>query len=285
MERIGGGRRCWAVLAGLIVVAGCGGTPVTPPGTAPGSASSVPSGAATSAPPTTAQAWDLVWFSDSSIHGAAQPYAAKIQERLGVTVRLHDFGGSGAHGSASFIAELLDLQAVSQAIQEAEAIVLYTNPARTAAGDAVAAACMEGVKDHPPKLYTAADFKEFADVLRSIYEQIFEIRSGKTVALRAVDLYVPVLAGWTAAGVERECTADWETWTSVLRSVAAEWDVPVASMYEAFNGPKHDQDPKEKGLISSDGVHPSEAGTALEVATLDALGYEPITGQARGWIP
>lgn len=269
-------RRALALMAAALLLTGCGGARVTPLGTMADGTTQPPTGTPVPAPTAAAEAWDLVWFSDSSVAKAVTGYAAAIHERLGVPVRIHNFWGPGDRGSAAFISDLTNVEAVEQAIKEAEVIVLYTNPARTPAGDAVAAACMEGVKGHPPKLYVAADFKEFAESLTSIYERIFELRNGQTVVLRAVDLYVPVLAGWKAAGVERECTSDWEVWTSVLRSAAEAWHVPVASMYDAFNGPNHDQDPTEKGLISSDGAHPSEAGTAAQVAVLDALGYDPV---------
>ena len=49
---------------------------------------------------------------------------------------------------------------------------------------------------------------------------------------RAVDAYVASLADWKAAGIERECTSGWEAWTSLSRSVASEYGVPMASMYD-----------------------------------------------------
>jgi hypothetical protein len=274
------GTRSLAFVATLVLVAACG-TPGTPvpirtPG-APGSAppSTVPSSGAS--PAAAADVWDLVWFSDSSAAAAADLYAARIQERFGLTVRVHNFWGPGTGGSASFIADLVSVDAVEQAIKEAEVIGLYTNPGRTKAGDAVAEACTEGVKGHPPKTYTAADFKEYADHLRSIYDRFLELRGyGTALAIRAMDLYVPVLASWRVAGVERECTAAWETWTSVSRSVAAEYAVPMVSFYDAFNGPKHDQDPWDKGFIGADGVHPSEAGSSFQAEVLDAAGYDPL---------
>jgi hypothetical protein len=47
----------------------------------------------------------------------------------------------------------------------------------------------------------------------------------------------------------------------------------MASMYDAFNGPDHDQDPVAKGYIGDDGEHCSDAGKAAQVDVLDALGY------------
>jgi len=271
-------RRALGLFAAALLSTGCGAAVPSSPGTTVSDVTEAPSGTPTSAPSAAVEAWDLVWFSDSSVAAAVDAYATKIQERLGVTVRVHNFWGPAERGSAVFIAEMTEVAAVEQAIVDAEVIILYANPARTSAGDALAAACVfETQGGIPPENYTAADFKEFAERLQFLYGRIFELRSGRTAVIRAVDAYVASLADWKAAGIERECTSGWEAWTSLSRSVASEYGVPMASMYDAMNGPKHDQDPKDQGLIGPDGVHPSEAGTVAQVAVLDALGYDPIS--------
>jgi hypothetical protein len=52
--------------------------------------------------------------------------------------------------------------------------------------------------------------------------------------------------------------------------------VAVASFYDEFNGPNHDEDPREKGYVFGDGYHPSPEGTVVQAQVLHALGYEPI---------
>jgi lysophospholipase L1-like esterase len=44
----------------------------------------------------------------------------------------------------------------------------------------------------------------------------------------------------------------------------------------AFNGPNHDEDPKDKGYILPDGEHPSEAGAQVIAEAFRKLGYVPI---------
>lgn len=48
------------------------------------------------------------------------------------------------------------------------------------------------------------------------------------------------------------------------------------TMYDAFNGPDHSEDPREKGYIGSDGAHTSPAGREAMVAALHIAGYEPL---------
>jgi lysophospholipase L1-like esterase len=57
--------------------------------------------------------------------------------------------------------------------------------------------------------------------------------------------------------------------------VAAEFDVPVAPVFDTFNGPNHDEDPRDKGYISVDGAHPSGEGAKAIAELLRDLGYEP----------
>jgi hypothetical protein len=132
----------------------------------------------------------------------------------------------------------------------------------------------------PPVAYSTEDFALYRDVLRSIYDAVVELRDGQPTIVRAIDLYNPVLADWRAAGIDAECTAAWETWSEVIRVTAAEYGVPTVSMYDALNGPDHQQDPRLAGYISMDGEHTSGEGRVVQVEALHALGYAPVRAEA-----
>ncbi len=57
------------------------------------------------------------------------------------------------------------------------------------------------------------------------------------------------------------------------RQAAADHGVPFVSLYDSFNGPQHNQDPRAKGLIRQDGEHPSAEGAALIAELLQKSGY------------
>jgi hypothetical protein len=227
----------------------------------------------------TSEPWDLVWFSDSTGNFVAGLWAERIEQDLGVEVRVHDFAGSGEEGSAVFILDRIENESVVRdALAEAEIIGLYASPMFTETGDALADACLQesSTPRDPPERYSREDFEPYAELLRSIYNQMFELRAGQPTVVRAFDMYTPVLDAWMAAGVEPECTAGWEAMASTVRDVASEYGVPTASAYDTFNGPNHDEDPVTKGFIGSDGVHPSSQGNAAEADVLHDLGYDPI---------
>jgi lysophospholipase L1-like esterase len=128
----------------------------------------------------------------------------------------------------------------------------------------------------PPNLRTEAAWEPYREDLRDIYDRIFELRDGQPTIVRAMDLYLPVLAPLREAGIGAECLSELELFSAAVHRVAEEYGVPTASMLDEFNGPGHDQDPAERGLIGSDGIHTSAAGQAVMVDVLDSLGYEPV---------
>ena len=59
-----------------------------------------------------------------------------------------------------------------------------------------------------------------------------------------------------------------------MRRASAESNGAVyVSVLDVFNGPEHDQDPVEKGLIADDGMHLSDEGHAVLVNALAAVGF------------
>lgn len=225
----------------------------------------------------TSEPWDLVWFSDSGGWGLAELWAERIEATHGVEVRVHDNAEGGL--AAKTVLEFISTEGSSYAelVADAEIVVIYGNPENSGSTDDMKT-CVSTRTDprDPPVQYTAEDFEPYQDILRSIYERVFELREGNPTIVRAIDLYSPVIADWREAGIAEECTKAWETWAGVIRDTAAEFGVPTASMFDDFNGPSHDEDPREKGFIGSDGQHTNAAGRAAQLEVLDALGYEPI---------
>ena len=55
--------------------------------------------------------------------------------------------------------------------------------------------------------------------------------------------------------------------------------MPVARVFEAFNGPEHDQDPRDKGYIGGDGVHTTALGRQVIADCLRELDYGFVNPQ------
>lgn len=220
--------------------------------------------------------WDLVFFGDSLGLGVAAAWADRIEEAEGVEVRVHDH--------AKDLLPLLQVRewlnthdAVREEVANAEIILVYASPVGVHPDDMLTCASTLKLRRDPPEHNTPADWAPFGDVLRDTLDVVFELRAGQPTVIRTADQFAGQIADWRTAGIEAECTAGWEAHAGVTREVADEYGVATASWYDAFNGPNHDEDPREKGYIHYDGYHQSQdAGVAAQADVLHSLGYDPI---------
>jgi len=228
--------------------------------------------------------WDLLWISDSSGWGVAEVYAAYIEEDTGIPVNVYDYwdGGLSAgtildilEGGSNFNAEL---DRIPERIPEMEVIVFYTNPEESV--DADNPWDWNCGQSTLLKTYVNAcemdTFALYTQHLESIYQHIFDLHNGRPVIIRAYDAYNPTLARWEKDGTFDACQACWGNYNAAIHQAAAKFDIPVAKVYDAWNGSDHNQDPNDKGY-TKDGIHPNELGAQVIAEELRKLGYDPVT--------
>lgn len=227
--------------------------------------------------------WDLVWFSDSSGWFVADQWANRIEEDLGVEVRVHDH----AEGGLSLV-EVLDsldgeddgshsrLPDLREEVANAEIVVVYGNPVDSGATtDIETCVSTDTTPRQGPTHYSEADWDPYREILDSIFETVVDLRGDQPTIVRAIDLYVPVIADWRDAGILNECTQAWEMWSQVIQDTASAYGIETVSMFNTFNGADHTEDPREKGYIGSDGEHTLPVGQSAMVEALHARGYTP----------
>jgi hypothetical protein len=224
--------------------------------------------------------WDLVWYSDSTGFDLADMWGERINQELGVEVRVHDYSAGGL--SAAQILQWIgtgggSLPKMRTTVADAEIIVVYGNPEDSGTTSDIGTCVSTSPQPRdPPVAYSDEDFAPYRDVLTQIYDIIFELRKGNATIVRTYDAYNPVLSPWKEAGIADQCVAAWNEWSKSVHDVAAEYNVPVVPIYDLFNGPNHNEDPRDKGYIWADGQHPSDEGKAVMVQAFDAAGYEPV---------
>lgn len=293
------------VVVGL-VVASCGGgesSETTPPdvaATTSSPATTMPTATTTSlveesldsdtGPFPVGEPVDLLVLSDSGgCCGTVAPgYALSASEALDREVRIHDEYVGG------LVTILERVQSgLADEVAEAEIIVLYGHPDGLeydlplpnihSCFDAT-----EAVEDPDylgdwtlgqeweeiPVIPTVEDWQPLRDAMDQIYAEIWKLRDGQPTILRAYDIYNGFLAPWIEVGVEEECTANWEVQTQVVREAAEANGAGFVSLFGIFNGPNHDEDPREKGWMAEDGFHAGEAGLDVVAEALTALGFE-----------
>jgi hypothetical protein len=230
--------------------------------------------------PVPGEAWDLLYISDSGGWGVADLLADEASEALGVEVRVHDESEGGRLSAATVLERLRDetTPSYTDLVGGAEIIVVYGNPEGSGyTSDMQTCVSPSTAEREPPSAYSPEDWQPYREVLNEIYDEIWAIRAGAPTVLRATDLYNPLISAWSAAGVEPECTAAWESLSNVIDEAAVANGATMVSAYDVINGPEHDEDPRETGYIGPDGEHTTDEGAGAIADALAAVGFEPST--------
>ena len=225
--------------------------------------------------------WDLVFFSDSSGWGVAELYAAHLEKDLGVTVEVHDLAGPSL-SAGSVLAALRGERSpypasvdVAALVREAEVVVVYGNPLESRSESFpwdwnCVSSKAPYARDCAPET-----FETYRAHLGLIYEEILRLRGDSPILIRAFDAYNPLYSVYREQGVYDECVGCWENYNAAIHHAAATHNVPVARVFDAFNGPNHDENPRDKGYIGGDGIHTTTLGRQVLANALREIGYGP----------
>jgi hypothetical protein len=224
--------------------------------------------------------WHLVVIGDSSLWGLGKAFAAQIEKDVGVKVVLEDFALPAL--SAGNVLQVLQtgetsnfqLRELPTVLRDAEIVVMFVNPLDSV--DPEKPLNLDGCfVSSAPSSCEPASFEKWTTDLKAIWAEILELRKGQPTILRATDLYNPLVSPWNEHGVFEACTECWENMSHAARLAAEAYNVPFLSRLDAFNGVNHDEDPRAKGYIRSDGEHPSDLGCQYTAELLSQMGYEP----------
>jgi lysophospholipase L1-like esterase len=72
--------------------------------------------------------------------------------------------------------------------------------------------------------------------------------------------------------------AYWKEANAHIVDVGTSYGIPVARVYDAFMGETGMEDPRDLGLVGSDGLHPTKDGSDLMAEIFRNLGYEYAPG-------
>jgi len=235
----------------------------------PTSTTLLPTATTTSVPAEGEIEWDYVTLGDSMMAGVGELYSGYLEEDLDVKVKYLDMWRSNLYADA-LLKRLQNDDRAREYIREAEVITFdmsagYIPGAMSCIfGTGIAAVVQED------------EIEDYKAVLSAIFEEIFKLRSGSPTIVRTMTYPNPKISDQKEQGIYEECQRITEMINDAIHEVSAEYGIPVAEVYDAFHGPNHDQDPKTKGYISPDGLHPSEQGMGIIADAYRELGYETI---------
>jgi lysophospholipase L1-like esterase len=219
--------------------------------------------------------------------GYVPRYQSDIQTDTGVSVVLYNLGQNG--WSTVNLLHALQTDSVFQnALMQSDVVTwdIGLNDFKNARAQYKNGGC--GGSDGQNCLRSVvATFKTNWD---GIVREILLRRSPFNTIIRTIDIYDPWVKADKAAnsvadkkepayakGTDFQVTEYYlDQINNYIATTTTNNSVPFAQVHAAFNGANGDEDPIAKGLIGSDGLHPTDAGHQLIADLLRGLGYAPL---------
>jgi lysophospholipase L1-like esterase len=108
----------------------------------------------------------------------------------------------------------------------------------------------------------------------AVLDELLALRDGRSDGLLTLGLYLPFMDAPHVAPFLDGLWTHLDAFNRDLTQTAQERGVPVADVAGAFHGPEGDEDPVTRGLISEDGLHPSDRGHEVIAEELAAAGLQ-----------
>lgn len=224
--------------------------------------------------------WDYVVMGDSTVSGLTTHYTEYLEQDLGIKIKIHPWIREGGSSEGMLNALRTD-EKLRKNLSEAEVITfiiprwIFQVPAETYLLSGPGAC---GGADNQDCLRQA--LKSFEADTDAIIAEIVSLRSPSDALIRAVDAhtYWPV-AESKQNGAFAGVAFYWQAANQHLAQTAGERHIPVARVYDAFNGPGGDEDPRDNGYVLPDALHPTEKGGILMAELVRNLGYEYAPAQ------
>jgi lysophospholipase L1-like esterase len=232
--------------------------------------------------------WDYVALGDSlatgygAFKGYVPRYDAYIETDTGVAVTRTNLGRNG-WTSSQLLSALRNDPTFRRATREAEIVTwnIGGNDLRAARNSYKNGTC--GGADNQDCL--EASVAKLETNWDAITAEVLELRSTRPTIVRTMDIYNPYVRTDIASDTWKNDGGmnDFQVFNSYVykanlhiatTSYAA--GVPYAGVHLAFNGPYGYEDPKSKGYLSFDGLHPNNTGHRVIAGELQKLGYAPL---------
>jgi lysophospholipase L1-like esterase len=233
--------------------------------------------------------WDYVALGDSLatgygtfIKGYVPRYEAYVETDTGVAVTRTNLG-QNKWTSSQLLSALRSDPTFQRAIREAEIVTwnIGGNDLRAARTSYKNGTC-GGVDNQDCLRASVATLKTN---WTAIMAEVLELRSTSNTVVQTMDIYNPyvrtdiVSDTWQNDGGMNDFQVFKRYLDRVNRHIATTSyteGVPYAPVYLTFNGTLGDEDPKYKGYLSFDGLHPNNTGHRIIADELRKLGYLPL---------
>jgi lysophospholipase L1-like esterase len=215
--------------------------------------------------------WDYVVLGDSQSSGLFLLYAKGLEQDLGVKINILN-RTVGGQSTMSLLRELRGNRDLQDALRKAKVATL--NVPMAGFGYAMGAfrdgKC--GGADSQDCLREA--LKTYQEETTAIFNEFVSLSHPSKVLVRTMDTPQMMTRTTKARGRFQVFQPYWQAANKCVIEVAAKHRIPAARVYAAFMGPNGDDDLQDKGLMSSDEVHPTPQGNDLIAKLFRDLGYQ-----------
>ena len=117
--------------------------------------------------------------------------------------------------------------------------------------------------------------EEFRKTYNSMLSEIVSIASPNDTIIRIMDFYFLWVGRYREKGIYASTKRDWMKFNECISEAGDRHGIPVAHVFEAFNGLLGDDDPAAKGYLLADDIYyASQKGEEVIAEEFRRLGYE-----------
>jgi len=214
------------------------------------------------------ETWDYVVLGSSIGTWWARCYGELMKSDLGVKIVYHDYYVASQWVSA-LLHNVKTKERLREDIRNAEVITIGVGSADM----------FPAIQDHfALELIDQRELdetvEEFRETYNSLLSEVVSIASPTDTYIRIMNIYFPFVGRYKEEGKYSSVKQYWMKFNECIRQAGRRHSIPVAHVFEAFNGPRGGDDPADKGYIDYDGRHSSEKGMKLIAEEFHKLGYQ-----------
>jgi len=225
----------------------------------------------TTLPDVAGQTWDYVVIGSSIGTWWMAHYGSLLESNLSVKIVYKSYYVANQKVSA-LLDRVMNDEFLREDIRNAEVITIGIGFADTSE-----AIYVYGASHANDRAKLQQELKTFRETYNSMLTEVVSLAPPTHTIIRIMDFYCPYVRRHTEDGVYGSTKRDWKSFNEVIVQAGRQHGIPVARVFQAFNGPSGDDDPDDRGYLSGDGTHPTLEGYKLIAEEFRKLGYQYLS--------
>ncbi len=225
----------------------------------------------TALPNVAGETWDYVVLGSSIGTWCAEYYRDLMESDLGVKILYHDYYVASQPVS-DLLHNVINNERLREDIRNAEVITIGVG-----SGDMFPAIRRHSDLSQYDRLQLEQTVEVFRETYNSMLSEVVSIAPSTDTIIRIMDFYFPYVGRYKEKGIYSSTKQYWMKFNECIIQAGRRHGIPVANVFEAFNGPLGDDDPADKGYLSVDKKHSSVSGLELIAEEFRKLGYQHLS--------